>query len=148
MHWLHLLWFVDLWTVKAFLDLDDFPHISQKWTTPAIWCASMCFLIASFIPSFPHTLHSQFLPCKIFLLLHIIDLICSSRFSRSALTLSQLTSGFVIFEVMCFISSSSWYGLVFYIQPQVLGIRYFLKSCASYHHHLDMVLSFTFNHKY
>ena len=109
MHWLHVVWFVDSWTVKAFLDLDDFPHISQKWTTPAIWCASMCFLIASFIPSFPHTLHSQFLPCKIFLLLHIIDLICFC-FSRSALTLLQLTSGFVsealaetssIFPVTC-----------------------------------------------
>ena len=94
-HWLHLLCFVDLWTVKAFLDLEAFPHSSQKWTTPAIWWASMCFLIASFIPSFPHTLHSQFFPCRTFLLLSIIVLICSSKFSRSALTLlSELSNGF------------------------------------------------------
>ena len=28
------------------------------------------------------------------------------------------------------------------------SIRYFLKSCALYHHNLDMVLSFAFNQKY
>ena len=37
---------------------------------------------------------------------------------------------------------------VFCIQSQVLGIRYFLKSCVSYNHHINMDLSFEFNLKY
>ena len=56
--------------------------LSTYFTEVDNTCDMVCFnvLIASFIPSFPHTLHSQVLPCKIFLLLHIIDFICSSRF--------------------------------------------------------------------
>ena len=108
-YWLCLLWLFDLWTVKAFLDLDAFPHISQKWTTPVIWCASMCFLTASFIPSFLHKLHSQFLPWKVFSLLHIIELIWSSKFLRltvlSELSIWSLSGAFAVkfstFSVKC-----------------------------------------------
>ena len=60
---------------------------------------------------------------------------CLSKLFESLLVFAHFVRFFCVWKAFC-------------IQSQVLGIRYFLKSCASYNHHINMDLSFEFNLKY
>ena len=61
------LWFVDICLWRAFLVVQCFPHMLQKWSLFSMWWPSMCFLMLIFLSVFPQATHDHPFPSTFFI---------------------------------------------------------------------------------
>ena len=61
------LWLVDMCFWRAFLDLQCFPHMLQKWSLLSMWWPSMCFLMLIFWSVFPQATQVHLFPSTFFI---------------------------------------------------------------------------------